>query len=238
MLHFCNTLLLPIMDITLFHYENTQQIRTVFIENAVWFVVADIADVLDLVRGSRTIERLDEDEVRQTYITDSMGRQQQMYICSESGLYSLILRSDKPEAKSFRKWITKEVLPAIRQTGKYEIVEKVLSPLELLQRQVEISLQHEKMLQAQQAQLNNHEIRIAEIEAQIQTTNKDYYTLAGYYRIKAKVWDLQKTKAQQIGRELTKQSKAQNLIILKVYDDQFGEVNGYHKNVLASVLGF
>ena len=59
------------------------------------------------------------DEVCQTPLTDSLGRQQETTIISESGLYDVILRSDKPEAKPFRKWVTAEVLPSIRKHGAY-----------------------------------------------------------------------------------------------------------------------
>jgi phage antirepressor YoqD-like protein len=66
-------------------------------------------------------DRLDSDDVSLTYITDSLGRQQQTNIINESGLYSVILRSDKPEAKAFKRWVTHEVLPQIRKTGGYNL---------------------------------------------------------------------------------------------------------------------
>ncbi|MCI9575296.1 MAG: hypothetical protein HFJ84_01220 [Clostridiales bacterium] len=63
--------------------------------------------------------RLEDDEVCQTPLTDSLGRKQSTTIINESDLYNVILRSDKPEAKPFRKWVTSEVLPSIRKTGTY-----------------------------------------------------------------------------------------------------------------------
>ena len=95
-------------------------VRTVEQDGAIWWVLVDVCKVLGIVRGARTVERLDEDEVRQAYLTDTTGRKQQMYIINESGLYSVLLRSDKPEAKPFKRWVTHEVLPSIRRTGQYK----------------------------------------------------------------------------------------------------------------------
>ncbi len=63
----------------------------------------------------RVAERLDEDECSQTPVTDNLGRQQNTYVVNESSLYNVILRSDKEEAKPFRKWVTSEVLPSIQE---------------------------------------------------------------------------------------------------------------------------
>ena len=95
-------------------------VRTVDQDGTIWWVLVDVCKVLGIVRGARTVERLDEDEIRQAYITDTTGRKQQMYIINESGLYSVLLRSDKPEAKLFKRWVTHEVLPSIRRTGQYK----------------------------------------------------------------------------------------------------------------------
>ena len=73
-------------------------------------------------------DRLDEDERKQIPLTDSLGRKQETTIVNESGLYNVLLRLDKPEAKPFRKWVTSEVLPSIRKTGGYG--KKALSPVE------------------------------------------------------------------------------------------------------------
>lgn len=105
-------------ELQVFSYESNE-VRTVMIDGEPWFVLKDVCRVLGIARGARVAERLDQDEVRQMYLTDSLGRQQDMTIINESGLYSVILRSDKPEAKPFRKWVTGTVLPTIRKTGAY-----------------------------------------------------------------------------------------------------------------------
>lgn len=82
-------------------------------------MLKDVCEVLGIGQAIRVAERLEEDEVSQTHLTDALGRRQATYIINESGLYNVILRSDKPEAKPFRKWVTSEVLPSIRRHGAY-----------------------------------------------------------------------------------------------------------------------
>ena len=116
-------------NIQIFNY-NSVEVRTIQKDGEPWFVLRDVCNVLGLGTPARVAERLDTDEVSQTHITDSMGRQQEMTIINESGLYNVILRSDKPEAKPFRKWVTSEVLPTIRRHGMYatpDTVEKMLA---------------------------------------------------------------------------------------------------------------
>lgn len=107
-------------EIQVFEYSNNP-IRTVMRDGEPWWVLKDVCEVLGIVDHKVTARRLDVDEVCQTPLTDSMGRQQATTIISEFGLYSVILRSDKPEAKPFRRWVTHEVLPAIRKTGSYSV---------------------------------------------------------------------------------------------------------------------
>ena len=107
-------------EMQLFNYKSSQ-VRTVEINNEPWFVLKDVCAVLDLGSAHKVSERLDEDERNQIPLTDSLGRKQETTIINESGLYNVILRSDKPEAKPFRKWVTSEVLPSIRKTGSYAL---------------------------------------------------------------------------------------------------------------------
>lgn len=103
-----------------FDFEE-QAVRVLMRDGEPWFVAADVCRVLDITNRHDAVGRLDEDERDAVGITDSIGRGQKMTIISESGLYALIFTSRKPEAKRFRKWITAEVLPAIRRTGRYEM---------------------------------------------------------------------------------------------------------------------
>lgn len=104
-------------DLTVFRFEGTREIRTVLKDGEPWFVAKDICDILELTNPTVAIESLDDDE-RSKYF---LGRQGEVNIINESGLYALVFKSRKPEAKAFRKWVTSEVLPAIRKTGQYTV---------------------------------------------------------------------------------------------------------------------
>lgn len=98
-----------------------QTIRVEFIESEPWFICRDILNVLGIGKDTGdALQRLDDDEKLTRLITDS-GQGRQMWLVNESGLYNLIFQSRKPEAKAFRKWVTSEVLPSIRRSGKYEL---------------------------------------------------------------------------------------------------------------------
>ena len=85
-----------------------------------WFIAKDVCTALELSEVSNTVKRLDDDEkLTRTVFVSGQGRE--MWFVNESGLYNLIFQSRKPEARAFRKWVTNEVLPQIRQTGQYRI---------------------------------------------------------------------------------------------------------------------
>jgi hypothetical protein len=86
--------------------------------------------------------------------------------------------------------------------------------------------------------LDDHETRLNEIEAKIKTTNKDYFSLAGYYALKKQTWNLSTKDAQNIGKLLTKTSQTAGMAVIKVQDSKYGEVNGYHQDILTEVLKF
>jgi anti-repressor protein len=89
------------------------------------FVLKDLCEVLELSNARMIADRLDKDDVSLAYVIDSVGRQQQTNVVNESGLYDVILRSDKSEAKKFKRWITKDILPSIRKFGAYITPEKL-----------------------------------------------------------------------------------------------------------------
>lgn len=102
-----------------FQFES-KEVRTVTDESGnPWFVAKDVCNILDIQQPTKAVGNLDDDEVNKSHLVDSLGKSQEMITISESGLYTLIIRSNKPEAKKFRKWVTAEVLPAIRKTGTY-----------------------------------------------------------------------------------------------------------------------
>lgn len=99
--------------------SGTWSVRAVDVDGEPWFVAADVCRALDLTDTSKTVSLLDADERGTNSIRTPSG-DQQMLVISEPGLYSLILRSRKPEARQFKRWITHEVIPSIRRTGRYE----------------------------------------------------------------------------------------------------------------------
>ena len=106
------------------------QFRTIKQDGNVWFVLKDVCDILGINNPTDVTKRLDNDEVDQIEVIDNLGRNQNTNIINESGLYNVILRSDKPQAKQFKKWVTSEVLPTIRKTGAYltdSLVENLLA---------------------------------------------------------------------------------------------------------------
>ena len=104
----------------IFENEEFGKVRTLVKDGEPWFVASDVCECLGLANPTVSVNRLDYDE-RAKF---NLGRQGEATVITESGLYAVILRSDKPNAKEFRKWITSEVLPAIRKTGVYLTDEK------------------------------------------------------------------------------------------------------------------
>ncbi len=109
-----------------FNY-NGNEVRTAEVGGEIWWVLKDVCGVLGISKYRDAARRLDEDE-RGSVKVDTLGGAQNLIAVNESGLYSVILRSDKPQAKPFRKWVTSEVLPSIRKHGLYAADELLNNP--------------------------------------------------------------------------------------------------------------
>ena len=107
-----------------FEFENSRSIRVIDISGEPWFVAKDICEILEIQNSRDTLAKVIDDEEKGVAKIYTPGGEQEMTIINESGLYTLILRSNKPEAKKFRKWVTAEVLPTIRKTGSYSTIQK------------------------------------------------------------------------------------------------------------------
>lgn len=103
--------------VNIFNYAD-QQVRVVPLDGESWFVLSDLCSVLELTTPARVAERLDRAGVSQTHIS-SGGQRRQLTIVNEPNMYEVVIRSDKPQAVAFRRWITGTVLPSIRKTGSY-----------------------------------------------------------------------------------------------------------------------
>lgn len=107
-----------------FDFED-RAVRVIMIDDEPWFVAADLCAVLSLPNVSQAVSRLDDDEA--TLISNEGGGN--INIVSESGMYSLVLGSRKPEARRFKKWITSQLLPTLRRTGRYILHDAPPRPL-------------------------------------------------------------------------------------------------------------
>lgn len=112
-------------DLQVFHYQGNE-VRTLQREDGPWWVLVDVCRVLEIKNSRDVTNRLDADEKGVGQI-DTLKGKQKMTIINEPGLYSVILRSDKPQAKDFKRWVTHEVLPSIRRTGEYKTPQKAMT---------------------------------------------------------------------------------------------------------------
>lgn len=126
-----------------------------------WFVLKDCMSILDLGNPTETVKMFDDDEFSTTEVIDSIGRRQQAYIISEPGLYRLVMRSRKPEAKEFQRWVTHEVLPQIRKTGGYIPTSETDDDMTILAKAVMIG---QRTMEAQKQKIAEQQTRIVELE--------------------------------------------------------------------------
>jgi len=133
-----------------FMYEGAQ-VRTVIIDEQPWLVAKDLCEILEIGNPSQALTRLDEDEKSTLILNDGTDGNPNKAIVNEYGMYSLILGSRKAEAKAFKRWVTHEVLPQIRQTGSYT------SPAHPIEDGIIHALQGIKQIKEENAQLKLHQ---------------------------------------------------------------------------------
>lgn len=161
------------------------EVRTMMRDGEPWFVAADVCRALELDRTWNALQRLDEDEKGTTSIS-TLGGEQEVSIINEPGLYSLVLGSRKPEAKAFKRWITHEVVPAIRKNGAYltpEAAYKMLSdPQNLIQLLTTLSEKNEevKLLTSESAE-KDRKIAALEEECDIRRRQTIKYCAKAMY---------------------------------------------------------
>lgn len=140
-------------NIQIFNNEEFGEVRTVMVSDEPWFVAADVCKALELSNPTVAVSRLDEDE-RAKF---NLGRQGEGIIVNEAGLYSLILGSRKPEAKVFKRWITHDVIPAIRKTGGYIQGEESMSDDDLIARALVMA---QKKIELREQQLREKDAQL------------------------------------------------------------------------------
>lgn len=138
------------MDLQEFNF-NGQEVRTVMRNNKPYFIGKDVAEALGYRRPTKAIaDHIDDEDKDEVPIQDSIGRSQMTPIINESGLYSLILKSNLDTAKRFKRWVTSEVLPSIRKRGLYATDELLDNPDLLIQVATELKNEREQRLIAEQ----------------------------------------------------------------------------------------
>lgn len=212
-------------NLTVFNFES-HEVRFLGTADYPWWVAVDVCTVLEIKNPSQAIARLDNDE-RSMF---NIGRQGEAWCINESGLYSLVLSSRKPQAKRFKKWITSEVIPSIRKTGGYNIQSQPMT-------QIQVLAQIAQQMADQEQQLLQQEARLAAVEAEQQrylTPCGHKYTVMGFANLhKIKISG---TEAAVKGRAAARICKAQGIEVEQVYDPRFGKVGLYPEDVLAQVF--
>lgn len=220
----------------IFSKENLGSVRTVLLNNEVWFCAKDVCDILEIKNVTQAVQRLEEDE-RSMF---NIGRQGNTNFINESGLYTLILRSDKPEAKPFRKWITSEVIPAIRKTGKYE--EKPMTSAQYLLQQAQWMVEAENRMNniennviglADSIENNDKSIRRLE-NNQRRTVTSTHLTVIAYANIKG--IKPKSYHAPSIGKKATRMCRERNLMTGTTVDSRYGLINTYPIEVLDEIF--
>lgn len=155
----------PLVEVFNFN-QNRTPIRVQVINNEPWFVAKDVCDVLEISNNRDAVSRLDDDEKATSVLPTQFGAKD-MWLINESGLYSLIFQSRKPEAKAFRKWVTSEVLPAIRKKGYYGVYKEKSDYIDAQDTPFERKI------------YNDSEVRCIEIEGQEWMSISDFFMAIG-----------------------------------------------------------
>lgn len=189
-----------------------------------YFIAADICEILSLSNVSKALTSLDNDE-KLTLPVVRAGQTREVNMVSESGLYSLVFKSKKPEAKAFKKLVTSVVLPSIRKTGTY--VSKQMSIEEMIIMQAQSVLDVKKDI----GLLGD---KVKELEAKSITSPNDYFTIAGYASLIGKKVDV--PTAAQIGRKATNLCGTLGYLTGTIPDPRFGKVKTYPTEVLKTAF--
>lgn len=216
-------------ELSIFSNPEFGSIRVVMHEGEPWFIAKDVCEIL----GTETRDVpsiLDNDEQRPLVgiihtLNDSEGLRKDSRIVSEAGLYSLILRSRKPEAKKFKRWVTHEVLPSIRKTGGYSMTSMpdFTNPAQAARAWAD---EYEaKMLAQKQVK------ELAEtVEAQEMALgdHRDWKSVTAIPWLKEYFRDTKPSTCARIGKVLTMFSKVKSFEVKKIEDPRWGKVNSYH----------
>ncbi|HAV4536334.1 TPA: phage antirepressor protein [Acinetobacter baumannii] len=241
-------------NVSVFNF-NQNEVRTIVkVDGEIWFVLSDVCNVLEIGNPSDAARRLDNDEVTLDIIE---GNHRPTNLVNESGLYSLVLTSRKPEAKQFKKWVTSDVLPSIRKNGGYISGQENDDPEIIMAKALQVAnnviLRKTQELQQAQAERDHAITTKAEIGSRREAT-----AMATASKFKRENEDLRQKLGESIsfaavasintklktnfgnkeGRLLSKYSREHHLEIKKatVQGQRFSEVNSYHRDAWLAIF--
>lgn len=241
-------------NVAVFNF-NQKEVRTIVKEDGeIWFVLSDVCSVLEIGNPSDAARRLDNDEVT---LDNIEGNHRPTNLVNESGLYSLVLTSRKPEAKQFKKWVTSDVLPSIRKNGGYISGQENDDPEIIMAKALQVAnnviLRKTQELQQAQAERDHAITTKAEIGSRREAT-----AMATASKFKRENEDLRQKLGESIsfaavasintklktnfgnkeGRLLSKYSREHHLEIKKatVQGQRFSEVNSYHRDAWLAIF--
>lgn len=193
-------------ELQIFNFEDNE-VRTQVINDEPWFVGKDVAEILGYSNSSKAVMMHVDDEDKLTSQFGNTGQMREMTIINESGLYSLVFKSQLPSAKRFKRWVTSEVLPAIRKTGFYQIPKDPMDALRLMFQATEHT--HEKV--------NQVDARVIHLEQNVKLEPGEY-TYIGK-SISRKVYQIGKERAYSMNRQ-------QKDELFKAINKEIAEITG------------
>lgn len=241
-------------NVSVFNF-NQNEVRTIVKEDGeIWFVLSDVCNVLEIGNVSMAASRLDAEEITLSTIE---GSHRPTNLVNESGLYSLVLTSRKPEAKQFKKWVTSDVLPSIRKNGGYISGQENDDPEIIMAKALQVAnnviLRKTQELQQARAERDHAITTKAEIGSRREAT-----AMATASKFKRENEDLKQKLGESIsfaavasintklktnfgnkeGRLLSKYSRVHHLEIKKatVQGQRFSEVNSYHRDAWLAIF--
>lgn len=214
-----------------------------------WWVAKDVCDVLGIGNNREALARIDPDDVGLADVIDAINRKQKTSIVNESGLYALILRSDKPEAKRMKTWLTREVLPSIRKTGKYEIAPVDNEPedhdIAVVQNMLNMLKDSRRQLARLQSNVTTHGGQISTLGSHVAFlsdrvdlfgADTDYRTVRAHLRgcgVK-----MAENDARAVGVKAAALCRDRGIRIGDVADERHGSVHSYPGEVLDEAVAF
>lgn len=224
-------------DVTPFSFEGCQ-IRWTLIEGEPWFSATDACGILGIQNVRVAVDRLEREDVGFAEVCEQSGHNPRaQYVINESGLYELIIRSSKPDAKRFRRWITAEVLPALRKHGSYSIVpvepgddlDLMVSKIRELRREHAATERRTTMLELEPKLLKDGQ---RELAAKVPASQGEYDEFTALAYAKLRGFPTDRVSCQRHGQRASALLKRRGGAPRKVRDATFGWINVYPLGIL------